>query len=538
MLYLNNSGIKDKESWQRAEVTLPEYDWEKVCEETEKNPTWVHFGAGNIFRGFIAALQHSLLNQGIVQSGIIAADTFDYDIIEKIYKPFDNMTVLVSLLPDGTMKKEVIASVGKALRAGMDFKEDITELKSIFRKESLQMVSFTITEKGYALTNMEGKFFPFVEEDFAKGPHSCSHAMSVVTALLLERFQAGGTPIAIVSMDNCSHNGEKLRSSVLTVAQKWLENGFVTAEFIEWIKDENKVAFPWSMIDKITPRPAKVVEDALTEIGIAAMTPIITSKNTYMAPFVNAEVPEYLVIEDSFPNGRPPLEKAGVYLTDRDTVNNSEKMKVTTCLNPLHTALAIYGCLLGYDSIAEEMKDVQLRTLVEKMGYQEGMPVVVNPGIISPEKFIHEVLTERLPNPFIPDTPQRIASDTSQKVGIRFGETLKSYQNDSDKDPSELTYIPLVIAGWCRYLLAKDDQLTQMELSSDPMLEELTEQLSSVEIGKDRDIHGILQPILSDAGLFGVDLYKIGLGKKIEGMFVELIAGKGAVRKTLEKYCK
>ena len=61
-----------------------------------------------------------------------------------------------------------------------------------------------------------------------------------------------------------------------------------------------------------------------------------------------------MVIEDRFPNGRPPLEKAGVYMADRETVNNVEKMKVTTCLNPLHTALAVYGCLLGYDSIAAE----------------------------------------------------------------------------------------------------------------------------------------------------------------------------------------
>ena len=60
--------------------------------------------------------------------------------------------------------------------------------------------------------------------------------------------------------------------------------------------------------------------------------------------------PQYLVIEDSFPNGRPPLEKskAGVYMTDRDTVNKSERMKVTVCLNPVHSALGPYGCVLGY----------------------------------------------------------------------------------------------------------------------------------------------------------------------------------------------
>ena len=117
------------------------------------------------------------------------------------------------------------------------------------------------------------------------------------------------------------------------------------AEFVAYLEDETKVAFPWSMIDKITPRPASEVQAALEASGLTDMAPIVTSRNTYIAPYVNAETPEYLVIEDKFPNGRPALEAAGVYMTDRDTVNNTERMKVTTCLNPLHTALAVYGCL-------------------------------------------------------------------------------------------------------------------------------------------------------------------------------------------------
>jgi len=100
----------------------------------------------------------------------------------------------------------------------------------------------------------------------------------------------------------------------MTVVEKWLENGFVSQEFVSWVQDETKVSFPWSMIDKITPRPAKVVEESLAAAGIENMAPIVTSKNTFIAPFVNAEQPQYLVIEDRFPNGRPPLEKAGAYM--------------------------------------------------------------------------------------------------------------------------------------------------------------------------------------------------------------------------------
>lgn len=123
------------------------------------------------------------------------------------------------------------------------------------------------------------------------------------------------------------------------------------------------------------------------------------------------------MVEDRFPNGRPPLEQAGVYMTDRETVNKTERMKVTTCLNPLHTALAVYGCMLGYTLICDEMKDATLVKLVKRLGYVEGLPVVVDPGILSPKAFIDEVVEQRLPNPFMPDSPQRIATDTSQKVG-------------------------------------------------------------------------------------------------------------------------
>lgn len=104
-----------------------------------------------------------------------------------------------------------------------------------------------------------------------------------------------------------------------------------------------------------------------------------------------------------------------MHMVYRETVDKVEKMKVCTCLNPLHTCLAIFGCLLGYTKISDEMKDRELVKLVETVGYQEGLPVVVNPGILDPKEFLDTVLRVRVPNPFMPDTPQRIATDTSQK---------------------------------------------------------------------------------------------------------------------------
>lgn len=532
MLNMNNAALADKAAWEAIGAALPQYDRAAMCAATREAPIWVHFGAGNIFRGFIAVLQQRLLNEGLSDKGILAADTFDYDIIDKIYTPFDNLTMMVTLNPDGSTAREVIGSVAEGLRADSTDAAHIGRLREAFRADSLQMASFTITEKGYALTKPDGSLLPVVQSDINDGPDAARHAMSVVAALLLERYRAGGKPIAMVSMDNCSHNGEKLQQSVLTIAKAWVEKSFADSGFVAYLSDETCVAFPWSMIDKITPRPAESVQQSLEADGVADMSPIITNKNTFIAPFVNAERPQYLVVEDKFPNGRPPLEKAGVYLTDRDTVNCTERMKVTTCLNPLHTAMSVYGCLLGYTLICDEMKDADIVNLIKTLGYKEGLPVVVDPKILSPKEFIDEVVEQRLPNPFMPDAPQRIATDTSQKVGIRFGETVKSYVAEG-RDMHSLKAIPLAIAGWMRYLLAVDDTGAAFEVSSDPLKDELQAQLSGIVVGKPETYNGQLRPILANASIFGTDLIAAGLCETIEALFVKLLAGPGAVRTTL-----
>ena len=534
---LSYQGIQDKQGYAAAQVALPQYDWAKMAEKTAEKPVWVHFGAGNIFRGFIAGLQQRLLNAGLAESGIVAAETFDYDIIDKIYVPHDSMTLMVSLKADGSTQKEVIASIAKGIKANCADEAQWQQLTDVFTAPSLQMASFTITEKGYALRNMKGELMPVVVSDMENGPKQAHHAMAVVAAMLYARYQAGAMPIAMVSMDNCSHNGEKLQSSVMTVAKAWAEKGYVGQDFIAYLEDESKIAFPWSMIDKITPRPHKMVEESLEKDGIEGMAPIVTSKNTFIAAFVNAERPQYLVVEDKFPNGRPALEKAGVYLTDRETVNKTERMKVTTCLNPLHTAMSVYGCMLGYTLICDEMKDADIVALIKRLGYVEGLPVVVNPGILEPKAFIDEVVEQRLPNPFMPDAPQRIATDTSQKVGIRFGETIKAYEARG-LDKSNLVLIPLVLAGYARYLKGIDDNGQPFEISTDPLLAELQAIVAPLKVEAGEQDFSCLKALYSRTDVFGVDLYAVGLGEKIESMAKELFAGPGAVRATLHKYVK
>lgn len=527
--------IKDAKAWQEKGIQVPAYDVASVSNNTKKAPVWLHFGVGNIFRIFVGGIADKLISDGSLDKGIICAETFDYDIVDKIYDPYDNLVLAVTLKADGSTDKKVLGSLSEVIKADSSNENSWNRLKEVFTSDTLQIVSFTVTEKGYALKGADGNYMPFVLKDIENGPGAPVGAMACVCSLLYERFKNGAAKLAVVSMDNCSHNGEKLKNSVTQIADEWAKRGFVEEAFLAYINDENTVSFPWTMIDKITPRPSSQIAQMLEKDGIENMQPVITSKNTYIAPFVNAEGPQYLVIEDKFPNGRPELDKAGIYLTDRNTVNEVERMKVTTCLNPLHTALAVYGCILGYTSISGEMKDNELTKLVEGIGHVEGMKVVCDPVILSPDEFLAEVIEQRLPNPFIPDTPQRIACDTSQKVGIRYGETIKSYVEKFGSAES-LVYIPLAIAGWLRYLMGVDDGGRSIELSPDPMLDEIREAMSAIKFKDPDSVKDNLKPLLSNSNIFGTDLYKAGIGEKIETMFKEEIAGIGAVRETLKKY--
>lgn len=384
-----SSGKLNASEWEAKGYKLPTYDIEAVRTRTHENPTWVHFGGGNIFRAFPAAILNDLLNKGVYDRGVIVAETFDYEVVDKAYTPYDNLSLLVSLQASGTIEKKVIASVTESLKADYAF-DDWSRLVDIFRNPSLQMATFTITEKGYGVppADLERGLKPMM-------------AMGKVTALLYERFKAGKLPLTVQSMDNCSHNGDKVKAGVIAYAKRWAEERLAPQAFVDYLEDEQTISFPWSMIDKITPRPHAKVKEMLAADGFEDNQYIETEKHTFTAPFVNSEETQYLVVEDHYTNGRPPLDQAGVIYTTRKTVDEVETMKVTTCLNPLHTAMALYGCMLNYTLISAEMNDEDIRPFIQ-IGYIEAMPVVTDPGIINPYEFIGAFINRRLPNPSCP----------------------------------------------------------------------------------------------------------------------------------------
>ena len=127
---------------------------------------------------------------------------------------------------------------------------------------------------------------------------------------------------------------------------------------------------------------------------------------------------------------------------------------------------------------------------------------------------------------------RRVSGD---EVRTLFGETIKKYI-DRGLDKSNLVLIPLVLAGYARYLKALDDNLKPFEPSSDPLLAELQAIVAPLEVGKADQDYSCLKNLYSRKDVFGLDLYEAGFGEQIEGMVKELFAGEGAVRKTLHKY--
>lgn len=144
--------------------------------------------------------------------------------------------------------------------------EDGARLKEVFAAPSLQMVTFTLTEKGYAIQNDAHDFLPDYKADMENGPESCRSFFGKLAALCLGRVRAGLSPLALVSLDNCSDNGVRLERAMRYMTQSWMNHGFITEdEYFALIK---KNTYPLSMIDKITPHPDERIAKALTEDGV------------------------------------------------------------------------------------------------------------------------------------------------------------------------------------------------------------------------------------------------------------------------------
>ncbi len=210
MVKLLDNYLEKSERFAEAKINIPKFDQGKVAESTTDNPVWVHFGGGNLFRCFHAVVAQDLLNQGELNSGIIVAETYDDEVIEKIYHAYDNRFLSVTMKSDGTFDKELIASVFESFYFNSENTEGWAHLTKVFENPSLQFTTFSITEKGYSLRDSKDQLTPLALEDM-QGRSKPKTNMGAITYLLYARFKAGKFPIAMVSTDNFSENGLKLQ---------------------------------------------------------------------------------------------------------------------------------------------------------------------------------------------------------------------------------------------------------------------------------------------------------------------------------------
>ena len=507
---------------------------DKLLERTKQNPIWLHFGSGNIFRAYIADIAQTLLLKHKMQEGIIACDTYDDEIIDKIYKENDGISLSAILHTDGNIETKLIASIAQSCNFNAD-KEDRATIVDYCKNPKLQIITFTVTEKAYTLKNKDGEYLQAIKDSLNKPLEEANHIIPAIVYLLHERYLSCKQGISLLALDNCFHNGDRLKAAVMEIAKAYEERHQVDADFISYLTS-GKVAFPLSMIDKIVPRPSTQIRDYLKGEGVLGVDIIKTQKGSFAASFVNSEPIGYLAIEDNFPNGRPLLEEAGAIICPRETVMLCENMKIESCLNPLQTALAIYGKLLSYNLISDCMQDNLLKTLVERLG-DEGIKVVEDPKVIDPKHFLNEALKERLPNPYIYDSPSRIATDTSEKIKVRCALTINKYRKLHLKTDS-LIAVKLVIAGFIRYLAEIDDSGKSFELSADPQLDYLKSMGAKLNISDPTDptSQQVIDELIHNQELIGTDLCVDGLDIQIKEMIQKMCMGPGSIKEVLSLY--
>ena len=202
-----------------AGISVPTFDVERMRSQAHDHPRWMHIGPGNLFRVHIARLAQDVMNSGAEQCGVAVVAQRSPQRLDRGLGDHDLLTLGVTSHADGHTDFGAIASISEGLAYRRT--DDFRRITGIACADSLQLITLTITEKGYQLTGYDGSFQDAVVEDLGRDPmtDAMSTTMALLAALLVQRSHAGATPVALVSCDNFSHNGDELRTSVLTLGE-------------------------------------------------------------------------------------------------------------------------------------------------------------------------------------------------------------------------------------------------------------------------------------------------------------------------------
>ncbi len=249
----------------------------------------VHLGVGNFHRAHQAMYVDRMLNQGLAGDwaicgvGLTPADVTVRDVLEAQGMRY----TLVERHPDGSMEARSIASIVDILYAPEDPEAAIERLAD----PQTRMVTLTITEGGYNITDSTGEFDTekdWIRRDVERGV-APETVFGIVVEALRRRRQRGVLPFTVVSCDNLPGNGAIACRSF---------SGFASLrdpELGDWIRAE--VPFPNSMVDRITPATTDAERRLVFDtFGVRDAWPVVCEDFTQW------------VLEDRFSLGRPPLE--------------------------------------------------------------------------------------------------------------------------------------------------------------------------------------------------------------------------------------
>ncbi len=396
-----------------------------IRKQPKITPKIMHFGPGAFFRSFVASLIDEVNRKNVEKWGIIAVSLNSEDIFNKLA----GQDLVFNALSISNEKKETqqVSSISDFFVA----KKDGQSVLDALSDEQIEIVSLTITEKGYHYNSGKKELDLSNQNiiDNLGNPENPKTAVGYLVAGLRERYINGKAPFTILSCDNLPNNGAIVKKIVLDFAQK------IDPSLAKWISKE--VSFPSSMVDRITP--ATKDQDIINfaeEYGVHDP-----------ALVVHEEFFQW-IIEDTFSSAAPKFELAGIQMVSN--VEFHEKMKLR-CLNGTHSALAYLGYLAGFNTIAECVSHDSIVNYIQYLWEKEIIPTLETPEGENLNDYCSKLL-ERYRNLAIEHRTWQIAMDGSQKLPQRILETV----NDLLKHQRNFQGLALAIAAWIKYVSGKD----------------------------------------------------------------------------------
>jgi fructuronate reductase len=389
-------------------------------DRTALRPTVVHIGPGVFHRAHQAVYSDAVLRTGS-RTGAVYGISLRSDTLRTALARQDFVYHVIERASDEGGAREVVHPVGAIL--GVDVaSHDPPAAVARLADESVTVVTITVTEHGYCSIGPGGGLDltrPEIVHDLHT-PHAPRSLPGLLLEALARRRTAGAAPFAITSCDNLPTNGRATARVVHELAE-CLDPPLAT-----WI--ERNVAFPSSMVDRMVPGTTPSDQEHLRQQRIVDAAPVVTE------PF------SQWVLEDVFPHGRPPWERAGVELVADVTLHEQAKLRI---LNAAHSALAYWGLLAGHHLVADAVADPVLLAATRRFLTDEVLPTVDGPPGWDLESYADQAL-HRFANRALAYTAGKVAADGSQKLPVRLVPTIRARLGAG----ASASWCALVLGAW------------------------------------------------------------------------------------------